>query len=415
MGEFRFLHAADIHLDSPMRGLEADPDAPAALLREASRTAFRNLIDVAIEEQVAFVLIAGDLYDGNWQDYRTGLFFVEQVAKLAEAGIPLVMIRGNHDAQSVITRHLRLPAHVTLLPYDRCGRVVLEEHGVAVHGQSFATPAVTEDLSSYYPPPFPGLFNIGLLHTSLNGRPRHGNYAPTTAETLVAKGYDYWALGHVHAREIVHEDPWVVHPGNLQGRRIRESGAKGATFVTVRDGQISAVEHRPLDTVRWCSIAIRLAAESELDRVMARVGQALAGALEAAEDRPIAARVTLTGATRLHGQLLGQLDRIREGVIAEGRQYGADAVWVESVKIETQSTDDFDGLDQRPDVIGRLVKAFDELIARSGAELLGDYAETLKQRLAGIGLPPEHPLREGGAELLKRARGMLLARLAGEA
>lgn len=415
MGEFRFLHAADIHLDSPMRGLEADPDAPLTLLREASRAAFRNLIDAASEERVAFVLIAGDLYDGDWQDYRTGLFFVEQIGKLAEAGIPLVMIRGNHDAQSVITRHLRLPAQVTLLPYDRCGRVVLEEHGVAVHGQSFAKPAVTEDLSSHYPPPLPGLFNIGLLHTSLNGRPGHDNYAPTTTDTLIAKGYDYWALGHVHVREIVHEDPWVVYPGNLQGRRIRENGAKGATLVTVREGQVCGVEHRPLDTVRWCPITVRLAGESELDDVMARVGQALADEAQAAEGRPIAARVILNGATRLHSELLGQPDRLREGVIAEGRQHGAGAIWIESIKVDTEPTDDLDRLDERPDVIGRLVKAFDELIAEPGVKLLGDYGATLKHRLSGIDLPFEHPLREGGAVLLKRARELVLARLAGEA
>src|ERR1700730_2592149 len=139
MNEFRFLHAADIHLDSPMRGLEADPDAPAKLVREASRPAFRSLIDTAIEERVAFVLIAGDLYDGDWQDWRTGLFFIEQVARLADPRLPLIRVSGNHDAASVITRHLRVPEHVTLFPDDQVGRTVLEEYGVAVHGQSFAT------------------------------------------------------------------------------------------------------------------------------------------------------------------------------------------------------------------------------------------------------------------------------------
>jgi DNA repair protein SbcD/Mre11 len=191
MTEFRFLHAADIHLDSPMRGLEADPDAPVRLLREASRAAFRNLIDAAIEENVAFVLIAGDLYDGDWQDWRTGLFFTGQVAKLSDSGIPLVMVAGNHDAASVITRYLRLPELGTMLPHDRCGQVVFEEFGVAIHGQSFATRSVSEDLSRNYPGPVPGLFNIGLLHTALTGRPGHADYAPTTVETLVAKGYDY--------------------------------------------------------------------------------------------------------------------------------------------------------------------------------------------------------------------------------
>jgi DNA repair protein SbcD/Mre11 len=171
MREFRFLHAADIHLDSPMRGLEAEHDAPAQLLRGASRAAFRDLIDTAIKEQVAFVVIAGDLYDGDWQDWRTGHFFIEQVAKLADSGIPLVMVAGNHDAASVITRYLRLPKGVTLLPHDRCGRILLEEPGVAIHGQSFPTRSVIEDLTCGYLAPLPGLFNIGLLHTALTGRP----------------------------------------------------------------------------------------------------------------------------------------------------------------------------------------------------------------------------------------------------
>ncbi len=415
MAEFRFLHAADIHLDSPMHGLEADPEAPARLLREASREAFRNLVATAIEERVAFVLIAGDLYDGNWQDWRTGLFFVEQVAKLADSGIPLIMVRGNHDAQSVITRHLRLPERVTMLPHDRCGDVVLDEYGVAIHGQSFAAPAVTQDLSQNYPEPTPGHFNIGLLHTSLNGRVGHENYAPTTVEALVAKGYDYWALGHVHAREIVHEDPWVIYPGNLQGRRIRESGPKGATLVTVRDGQVAAVEHRVLDVLRWCPIEVALTGEGDFDGVMARVGQALSEALQAAEDRPIAARIMLTGPTALHGQLLGEVERVRQGIIAEGRQQGPDAVWLESVVIDTASMADLEGLRDRPDVIGRLARAFDELIAESGADLLGDYPEILRNRMSGIDLSTEHPLREGSAELLQRARELVLARLLGEA
>jgi exonuclease SbcD len=333
MNEFRFLHAADIHLDSPMRGLEADPDAPAKLVREASRAAFRSLIDTAIEERVAFVLIAGDLYDGDWQDWRTGLFFIEQVARLADPGIPLIMVSGNHDAASVITRHLRVPEHVTLFPDDQVGRTVLEEYGVAVHGQSFATRAVTEDLSRNYPNAVPDLFNVGLLHTSLTGRPGHESYAPTTVDALIARRYDYWALGHVHAREIVHEDPWIVFPGNLQGRQVRESGPKGATLVTVRDRRVATVDHRILDVFRWCPIEVSVAGERDLDSAMGRIGRALSTSLETAEGRPIAVRVTLTGATPLHEQLLAEAERVRQGVLAEGLQHGADAVWVEAVVI----------------------------------------------------------------------------------
>jgi DNA repair protein SbcD/Mre11 len=415
MAEFRFLHAADIHLDSPMRGLEADPDAPVQLLREATRRAFRNLVDAAIEEKVAFVLIAGDLYDGDWQDYRTGLFLVEQVRKLADAGIPLVIVSGNHDAASVITRQLRLPERVTRLPHDRCGRVELDEHGVAIHGQSFPTKSVIDDLGRGYSEPLSGLFNIGLLHTALNGRPGHDNYAPTTVEALVAKGYDYWALGHVHAREIVHADPWIVFPGNLQGRHIREEGPKGASLVTVRDGQVTTVEHRPLDVLRWCPVEVSLAGECNFDGALARVGQALSTALDAADGRPVAARVRLSGATPLHGRLLSEVERVRQGIVAEGYQHGADAVWIEAVAIDTAATADLEDLRSRPDVIGRLTAVLDEMIHETSADLLGDYPERLRHRMSGVELPAEHPLRDGGAELLKRARDLVLAQLAGEA
>ncbi|HZU89311.1 MAG TPA: DNA repair exonuclease [Stellaceae bacterium] len=423
MAEFRFLHAADIHLDSPMRGLEAAPDAPAQLLREATRKAFCNLVATAIEEQVAFVLIAGDLYDGDWQDYRTGLFLIEQARKLTEARIPLIIVSGNHDAASVITRRLRLPEGVTRLPYDRCGRIVLDEPGVAIHGQSFPTKSVTDDLSRGYPEPLAGLFNVGLLHTALNGRPDHDTYAPTTAAALVAKEYDYWALGHVHAREIVCTDPWIVFPGNLQGRHVRERGPKGASLVTVRDGHVAAVEHRPLDVLRWCAVAVSLAGESSFDNAMARVGQALSETLQAAEGRPVAARVRLYGATPLHGRLLSEIERVRQGIVAEGYQYGADAVWIEAVAIDTAATADLEDLRNRPDVVGRLGAVLDDMIREGavdpvsgpGAGLLGDYPERLRQRMSGVELAAEHPLRDGGAELLKKARDLVLAQLAGEA
>jgi predicted phosphodiesterase len=415
MGEFRFLHAADVHLDSPMRGLEADPDAPAHLLRGASRAAFRNLIDMALEERVAFVLIAGDLYDGDWEDSRTGLFFREQVGKLVEARIPLVMVAGNHDAASLIARDLRLPGGITRLPHDQCGRVVLDEYAVVVHGQSFATRSVTEDLSCNYPRALPGLFNIGLLHTSLTGRCGHDNYAPTTVETLVVKGYDYWALGHVHAREVVHENPWVVFPGNLQGRKARESGAKGATLVTVRDGRVAGVEHRALDVVRWCLVDVPIAGERSLDGAMARVGHALSEAVDAAEGRPIAARVTFTGATPLHARLSGEAEGVRYQVIGEGRQYGAGAIWIESVIIDTDTTSDFAALLSRPDVIGRIAQILDNLIDEEGIALLGEYPGLLLNRMSGIELAPDHSLREGGADLLKKARELILSRLTSEA
>ncbi|HET6424622.1 MAG TPA: DNA repair exonuclease, partial [Planctomycetaceae bacterium] len=247
---FRFLHAADIHLDSPLHGLQRYDGAPVDAIRQSARTALKRLVDLALAERVAFVLIAGDLYDGDWRDYNTGLFFIAQAQRLADAGIPLYLIAGNHDAQNVMTKALVLPQQTTFLAADRSETVYLEDLGVAIHGQSFATRAVTHDLSAAYPAGQRGLFNIGMLHTSA-GCEGHDNYAPCTLDGLRSRQYQYWALGHVHQRGILCEDPIVTFPGNIQGRHIKESGPKGCWLVTVDDRQAATVSFRPLDVLRW--------------------------------------------------------------------------------------------------------------------------------------------------------------------
>ncbi|MFC7540225.1 exonuclease SbcCD subunit D [Siccirubricoccus deserti] len=177
MANFRFLHAADLHLDSPLRGLEARPDVPADRIRGATREALQNLVALAIEEQVDFVVLAGDLYDGEWRDWGTGHFLLGQLARLTRAGIRVVAISGNHDAESILTRQLRFPEGATMLP-TRPESHPLPELGVVVHGQGYARREMLENLVPRYPRPVAGAFNIGLLHTSVNGRPGHAGYAP---------------------------------------------------------------------------------------------------------------------------------------------------------------------------------------------------------------------------------------------
>src|SRR3954468_10789440 len=153
----KLVHAADIHLDSPMHGLAAYDTAPVGELRLATRVALRALVDLTIDEGADVLLIAGDLYDGDWDDYATGALWVREAQRLAEADIRVAIVTGNHDASSRITKALRLPSNVTLLPVDAPGTVVWEDLGLAVHGQGYATQAVLEDLSARYPAPVPGL------------------------------------------------------------------------------------------------------------------------------------------------------------------------------------------------------------------------------------------------------------------
>ncbi|MBN8903051.1 MAG: DNA repair exonuclease, partial [Rhodospirillales bacterium] len=326
--------AADIHLDSPLAGLHARGDIPAEIIQGCTRRAFQAMIDLAIAEDVAFVVIAGDLYDGDWKDFSTGLFFASQMRRLNR---PCFLLRGNHDAQSVITRSLnRLPDNVHEFSSRTCQSIALAELGVALHGHSFPNRAVPEDLSAGYPAPAKGLLNIGVLHTSAEDPGGlHDRYAPCTAAALALKGYDYWALGHIHERRVLQERPWIVFPGNLQGRHVQETGAKGCTLVTVEDGRIVAAEHRSVDVLRWALLEVD-ATGADLATLTDRIGRAVTPAIAAADGRPLLARLVVTGETDLHERLRGD----HEGVAATARD-AADAaggtLHPETVRIRTRA------------------------------------------------------------------------------
>ena len=326
----KFLHAADIHLDSPLAGLHARQDLPAALLRDSTRRAFAAMIDLAIAEDVAFVIIAGDLYDGDWKDFSTGLFFAGQMQRL---GRPCFLLRGNHDARSVITKDLRLPSNVREFSTRTCQTHDLPELGIALHGHSFPNRAVPEDISLGYCEPLRGRLNIGVLHTSAQDSGEHETYAPCDPGQLRLKGYEYWALGHIHARRVLHERPWIVFPGNIQGRHVRETGAKGCSLVTVEDGRVVAVEHRDLDTLRWALLEVD-AEGADIASLTGRIADAVQDALAQADDLPLLARLVLRGETPLHAALATDAERLaaecRSAAIAAGGR-----LWVEAVRIRT--------------------------------------------------------------------------------
>ena len=279
MAPFRFLHAADIHLDSPLKGLIGQEGNAAERVRTATREALDQLVDFAIKEQVEFLVIAGDLYDGDWRDYKTGLFFVGQMGRLNKAGIPVYLLHGNHDAQSQITKRLELPDNVHVFGTRKPETFELGELNVALHGQSFRQREVTDNLVPDYPRPVSGTFNIGVLHTALGGRKGHDNYAPCSLDELVNKGYDYWALGHVHQAAVLHERPHIVFSGNLQGRHVRETGIKGAYLVAVEEKEITELACVPCDVVRWAVLSVALNDAESIGDVTDRVRGALESAV----------------------------------------------------------------------------------------------------------------------------------------
>jgi DNA repair exonuclease SbcCD nuclease subunit len=412
---FTFLHTADLHLDSPLKGLELQEDAPLAEIRGATRRAFTNLIDFAIAEEVAFVLIAGDLYDGDWKDYNTGLFFVRQMGRLEKAGIRVFIVSGNHDAASQITKTMPLPGNVTVFAAGRPQSVRLETYGVLIHGRSYASRAVSDNLAAGYPLRDPHFFNIGLLHTSLTGREGHENYAPCTLDDLRSKGYDYWALGHVHQREVVLGEPLVLFPGNIQGRHIKETGVKGATLVTVADGRIAGVAPQEFDVLRWAVCRADLSDCETREAVYACVRRAMEKEQDLASGRSLAIRLHLEGSCPLHRDLHARSPHWVEEF--RGIAAGLGEVWLEKVKIRTRAKSDAEEPADSP--LAGLLRAVDSLEAGDNAlttwvpELAG-----LKTKLPADLLGEDSILaRSAGdlAELKDEVKELLIARLQGGA
>ena len=375
---FRFIHAADLHLDSPMRGLPEQEGAPIYQLRGATRKACENLVSLAITEAVNFVVIAGDIYDGDWKDFSTGLFFRGQMARLNKMGIHVYLISGNHDAESIISKRLALPENVHVLSTRTVDSYVVQGLPVVIHGRGFPKRAVEENLLPQYPSALPGKFNIGLLHTSLAGSPDHDNYAPCSEQDLMAKGYDYWALGHVHQPEVLRRDPWIVFSGNSQGRHARETGPRGCRLVSV-DQSLSVIDAAfcHLDVVRWESIDVELGGTLDDSSALKRIRHEVERAMGDVGERLLALRLHLVGATPLHGSL--QKDWLRWKADIQGivQDCGEDRLWIEQVKLKTSPVYDLEELASRDALTASVLESLSQDTMNFNLAEIADMLSTL--------------------------------------
>jgi len=412
----KFLHAADLHLDSPLRGLARHDEAPVDDLRGATRAAFNNLVELAIEEKVAFVLLAGDLYDGTWQDFSTAIFLAKKLGELDRAGIRVFGVLGNHDAQSKLTKALEKPKNLTLFPANKPQTEVLVDIDVAIHGQSFGQQHVEDNLAAGFPVAKPGMFNIGLLHTSLDGREGHATYAPCKLDDLRARDYQYWALGHVHAHEEVSTDPWVVFAGSLQGRHARETGPKGCCLVSVEDGRVKSIEHRILDVVRWAYCEVDLGKVSSMHDALDSASKALREVFDGAEDRIVATRMRFVGATPVHAELQGKTQWLRQKLLELAAEQFGEGLWIEKVVVATTSKLDRGALLAGDGALGGLARSILEVRDEPSAVRGLDAAmAAIREKLPAEVFLAEDGLRlddqEVVARLIQEAKELLLGKL----
>lgn len=312
----RFVHAADLHLDSPFLGLaSAAPERVSKTLRDATFQAYDAIIDLCIAEKVDALLVAGDIYDGADRSLRAQRKFVAGLARLEEAGIRSFICHGNHDPLSGWEAGLSLPdgchrfdADVTSVPFDPAD----PSRGM-VYGMSYPRQTVRENIARRFKRDQAGGIAIGLLHCNAGGNTAHEAYAPCSIDDLVGSGMDYWALGHVHTRqELRAQAPAIIYPGNPQGRHPNETGARGAYLVTIDDAARVTAEFRALDVVRWARVTVSIEGCDDVEDLMANMERAVSAALEEADGRHLVYRLSLTGSGDLHRELqrAGELDEL---------------------------------------------------------------------------------------------------------
>lgn len=409
----KLLHTADVHLDAPLKSLALRDESLRARVQTATRIGFTRIVDAALSEGVAALLIAGDLFDGQARSARTGAFLLSELDRLRAAGIKVFYIKGNHDAENPITGDLQLPDNVHVFD-GRGGKVELCE-GVFVHGVSFTGKHASESLLPKFRAPEPGAVNIALLHSSLAGAQGHDDYAPCSLADLAGAGFDYWALGHIHKRQVHAQDPWIVMPGIPQGRDIGEDGPKSATLLRIDDEGVITTEEVPTSTVEFGRVVVEASTANSPEELRDAMRAGLAAFAGALTSETALVRVRFTGATALHWQIL----RDRETWAETARRMAEDTgrLWIDKLEFALSEPLREDGgtSEAASTELARLMAEFaaSEAFAEEAREaveaVLGELPAERRRAL----MPTPEALSDLGRELAEQGRERVMALLRG--
>jgi DNA repair exonuclease SbcCD nuclease subunit len=413
---YRFVHTADIHLDSPLRSLALrDPDL-ADLVGNATRQAFVSIIDLCIAEQVDALVIAGDLYDGDQTSMKTAAFLGAQMRRLDQAGIRVFKIRGNHDALSRITKELTFPDSVKVFG-GRAEAVSVQAEGgfdVVFHGLSFSSPHAPESLLPKFKAPVEGAVNIGLMHTSLAGAPGHDLYAPCNVVDLHGAGFDYWALGHVHQRQDHAGKRTVIMPGMPQGRDINEAGEKTVTLVTIHDDHSVSMEERLTSIAQFERVAVDMTGVDDWKQMVGMIGSALESERTRTASDHLVARLSIKGATPLAWQLRRDRDLLRGEAVDRASALGR--TWIEKIELDVAAPSAVGAVPTADPIVelGALIAGEVMTSAAFNAEvraMVGDLLAQLPKESRHILGDSEADFEAGIARLIAEGSDDVLARL----
>jgi DNA repair protein SbcD/Mre11 len=260
MEKIRFIHCADLHLDSPFIGLKHLPAEIFDRIQNSTFAAFETLVKEAIQRRIDFMIISGDLFDEEDRSIRAQAKLLKQFNLLDQNGIPVYVIHGNHDHLGSFRLKLDMPGNVHIFGMETEVKELVTKSGATVKlaGFSYGTRHIRERRIIDYPRHVKADYVIGLLHGSEGSvHSSHEHYAPFTIKELKEKGYHYWALGHIHQRQILNTEPPIVYPGNIQGRHKKETGEKGCYLVDLHQ-QDAVLEFIPTQDIIWKKIEVSL-------------------------------------------------------------------------------------------------------------------------------------------------------------
>ncbi|MBU5442118.1 DNA repair exonuclease [Paenibacillus sp. MSJ-34] len=423
MSTFRFIHAADLHLDSPFRGMANVPEDVLGRLRESTFAALRNLVALAIRENVDFVVLSGDIYDAADRSLKAQLRLQRGLAELAEHGIAVYIIHGNHDPENGLKASLQWPDNVFVFGSAEAECRIARrrsdgEQVAAICGVSYPQQAVRDNMALRYRRlAGSDLYHIALLHANVDGNRNHDNYAPCGMRDLLASGFDYWALGHIHIRQVLHREPYIVYPGNTQGRSVKETGAKGCYIVTVNERKETSLDFHPLDDVRWFAQDVSIAGAGTEQALLERLEAAAETVREQADGRLAVVRLTVGGRDALHARIEGSalleemLQHLRDNESMRPESGGA--VWFDSIRVQSGLPLDEEALLTQDSFLGEYFRLAGR--TASDPELCEDV---LREALAPLLAQPKlGPMASRAAEAerddwLRRARELAAVLLA---
>jgi DNA repair protein SbcD/Mre11 len=367
MASFRFMHAADLHLDSPFIGISGLDDNLRSFVQESTFRALERLVQLAIDQHVDFIVISGDIYDSSNISLRAQLRFLESLSRLGMEGIAVYVIHGNHDPLDSTKLTMTLPPHVHVFGAEPASVTAVRrsdhQEVAVITGMSYPTSKVTDNIAIRYPAPSSGLYHIGLLHANVDGDPQHETYAPCTKRDLIQAGYHYWALGHIHSRRTLQESPFIVYPGNIQGRHVRETGPKGCYIVDVDGSFNTKLSFHELDSMRWHIVEAPLDSYQDVDEWRRSLESILTEIARENADGLSMIRVRITGRGPVHRQLEGGyvldelLTDLRRREAAKGQTCGyRGCVWIESFSLQSGDAIDTERLLAEDSFAGDLLR-----------------------------------------------------------